>query len=128
MNILTNEKNIVIAKGTIDYGIFDEPFEKWRVINDDITFYVLGDNCTVYEIADNITIPNDCEYKYCYTEKDGFYLNPDYVEPYDIETEVKRLTKENETLKTTLSNLENSTVEGEIETDFRLSMLELGLA
>lgn len=41
---------------------------------------------------------------------------------------IELLKAENEELKTTVSNLENSTVEGEIETDLRLSMLELGLA
>ena len=127
MYILADEKGYILAIGEcIEYGTYDEPIEKWKVTSGESAFYVLADTGKVYEVE---SIPDGAnEGKYRYTEEKGFYLNPDYVEPFNIEAEVKRLTKENETLKTTLSDLENSTVEGEIETDFRLSMLELGLA
>lgn len=33
-------------------------------------------------VYENVEVSDDVEpYKYCYTETDGFYLNPDYVEP-----------------------------------------------
>lgn len=126
MFILVDKNNIVLYKGsTIEFGIYDEPFEKWYIELDDFRMYAIDDGFKRYDVVE---FPSDfCSDKYCYTEKDGFYLNPDYVEPYDIETEVKLLTAENEELKTTISSLENSAVESEIETDFRLSMLELGL-
>lgn len=57
------------------------------------TGYLLVDNDTlaiptqlykeVYEIE---TMPENIEpQKYCYTEKDGFYKNPDYKEYYSLE-------------------------------------------
>lgn len=130
MNILTNEENVVIGKGIIEYGVFDEPFEKWKVIENDITYYILDmdKKCNKYEIEESETIPIDCVFKYCYTVEQGFYINTNYVEPIDYETETRRLIEENEELKTTVSNLENSNVESYLEIDFRLSMLELGLA
>lgn len=111
---------------TIEYGTWEESFKKWKITNDIGAFYVIGDYLKCIEVE---SLPSDyVDMKYCYNETDGFYLNPDYVEPYDIDAEVKKLTEENKTLKTTVSNLESKAVEAEIETDYRLSMLELGLA
>lgn len=126
MYILVDDVYILASGDNIEFGVYDEPTEKWKVTKGECSFYVLSDTCKVYEVEN---VPNDVDSgKYCYNETDGFYPNPDYVEPFDIDAEVKRLKTENEELKTTVSNLENNTVESEIETDFRLSMLELGLA
>lgn len=126
MKILTNLDNVIIATGDIEFGIFDEDFKKWKIQQGESLFYLIDCNFICVEVSD---FPDGIlEHKYCYTEEKGFYLNPDYVEPYDIDAEVKKLTEENKTLKTTVSNLESKAVEAEIETDYRLSMLELGLA
>lgn len=128
MKLLLDKENIIFIGDVIEYGIYDEPIKKWKIEYNGMIWYAIDNDFIVADVGEE-TLPNGVdEGRYCYNEKDGFYLNPNYVEPYDIESEVKRLTKENETLKTTVSNLENSTVEGEIETDLRLSMLELGLA
>lgn len=127
MNIITNINNIVVLKAdSIEYGIYDEPFEKYKIIDGGITYYFIENNCVVHDIDE---LPRDYkDMKYCYTETDGFYLNPNFVEPIDYETETRRLIEENEELKTTVSNLENNAIDSELEIDFRLSMLELGLA
>ena len=60
-------------------------------------------------------------YKYCYTSEDGFYENPDYVAPpKPVEVRVNDLEKST----TTHAELQ---VETELEVDYRLSMIELGL-
>lgn len=35
----------------------------------------------IVNIYQNVDATNVIPYKYCYTESEGFYLNPDYVEP-----------------------------------------------
>lgn len=126
MKILTNLDNVIIASGDIEFGIFDEDFKKWKIQQGESLFYLIDCNFICVEVSD---FPDGIlEHKYCYTEEKGFYPNPNYVEPYDIETEVKRLTTENEELKTTVTNLENNALDSELEVDYRLSMLELGLA
>lgn len=125
MKILTNLDNVIVASGDIEFGIFDEDFKKWKIQQGESLFYLIDCNFTCVEVSD---FPDGIlEHKYCYTDENGFYPNPNYVEPYDIEAVVKRLTIENETLKTTIINLETSTVEADLETDLRLSILELGL-
>ncbi len=49
---------------------------------------------TVNEISDEIE-----PYKYCYTEEEGFYPNPNWAEPRDMEKELDELKKQNELLK-----------------------------
>ena len=73
MDILVDGNNILITKGTIT----TDPETGY--------FYVQEENCNYLDnllLIEDIEIPEGVTpQKYCYTAKDGFYLNPDYVEP-----------------------------------------------
>lgn len=46
----------------------------------------------IYEVAE---VPDEViEQKYCYTEEKGFYLNKNYIEPYDANVEIEALKEQ----------------------------------
>lgn len=87
MFILTNE-NVVFTHGeTIELGRWenDNTQDTYRIKNGDNYQYAVTANFELHEVE---TLPEDYESnKYCYTEADGFYANPDYVEPKELEEE-----------------------------------------
>lgn len=73
--IITNSENVIIAISNT-YRV-DESVRNIILDNYNIA-YAPNDTFNVY----NVEVPNGVqEIKYCYTENDGFYENPDYVEP-----------------------------------------------
>ena len=87
MFILTNE-NVVFTHGeTIELGRWenDNTQDTYRIKNGDNYQYAVTANFELYEVE---ALPEDYESnKYCYTEANGFYTNPDYVEPKELEEE-----------------------------------------
>lgn len=81
MFILTNE-NVVFASGeTIELGRWenDSSMDTYRIKNGDNYQYAVTANFVLYEVE---SLPEDfVANKYCYTETEGFMLNPDYKEP-----------------------------------------------
>ena len=72
--ITVKEDNRIIMVGeALDYMSNGYP----RLVDEDIAFPI--DMVNVYEVSEmpSEVIPE----KYCYTESEGFYINPDYVEP-----------------------------------------------
>ena len=72
--ITVKEDNRIIMVGeALDYMSNGYP----RLVDEDIGFPI--DMVNVYEVSEmpSEVIPE----KYCYTESEGFYINPDYVEP-----------------------------------------------
>ena len=106
MKILVDkrDKSLLAIGSEISYGVFDDPFNKWKVIdaNGYITYYI-GDleSFIVEDIQNDVKI-----FKNCYTETDGFYLNPSYTEPINAEEEVKKLIQENIDLKAQLDKVQ----------------------
>lgn len=78
MHILTND-NVVFAHGeTIERGIWENDLttETYRIKNGDNHQYAVIADFGLHEVD---SIPKDFEpNKYCYTEEQGFYINPDY--------------------------------------------------
>ncbi|WP_455714683.1 hypothetical protein [Anaerosporobacter sp.] len=106
MIILKDKDNVVLFRGdNITYGVFDEPnLNKWEIIDGDGLFYVIHDSATKVEVD---SIPSDYKpSKYCYAAEEGFYNNPNYLEPYSIDTEIERLSQENTELKAQLDNVQ----------------------
>lgn len=103
MKILTNKNNVIEHIGDcIEFGIFDEPdIQKWKV---DEHLFILHSGQECYE-ADNVS--NEiCTYKYCYTPEQGFYLNPNWIEPpIPAEQRLDELEKENEMLRDNLNKI-----------------------
>lgn len=96
--LLDTNNNVCCFNGTsIEYGVFDEPIEKWKVTNEICTFYVVGDCLECIEVE---SLPSDyIDGRYLYTEEKGFYKNDNYIEPINTEDEMKRLMQENIELK-----------------------------
>lgn len=105
MKILVNKNNEVQFYGDIiEYGKFEDNIEKWKIETSSSTLYVIDSEMATAEVDE---IPNDfIPNKYCYTDEKGFYLNEDYSEPVNMETEIKRLTEENLLLKTKIDNMQ----------------------
>lgn len=62
----------------------------------------------VHEVAE---IPEGvCTEKYCYTEADGFYVNPNYIEPVDKKAEMEQLKEQITELQLAMVELAGSEV------------------
>ena len=98
--ITSKETNVYLMSGTrLDHMENGYP----RLVNEDVAFPT--EMVNVYE---NVTIPTGITpAKYCYTEKDGFTLNPNYQEPNKY-------------------NIPNSTLET-IQADYTESLIEQGI-
>lgn len=122
MNILLYNNRIVALGEIIDFGIFDEPFEKWRISdsNGNTLYYMIDDN---YTLVENVSLPeNYVNGKYFY-ENGEFVLNTEWKPYYPIEERANMLEDENKRL-----SLENEeSVEHEAELLYELSLLKLGI-
>lgn len=128
MLVMTNNNVVVnIIKDTFEYKkVENEQYVTCEKANAQAVFipsmnmYMLintSDSLIEMDSISEEVIP----YKYCYTSEEGFYENPDYVEPpKPVEVRVNDL----EESTTTHAELQ---VETELEIDYRLSMIELGL-
>nr|DAJ73976.1 MAG TPA: hypothetical protein [Caudoviricetes sp.] len=94
MQILCYESNNAVAfYGNIEKGIYpaDPSRELYKISNNEGSFYSVTGGLVFYDI--DMDIPND--YKvgfYCYTPENGFFENPDYVEPEpSVEEKVSNL-------------------------------------
>ncbi len=75
MHILT-DNNVVVFKGVIEKGIFeaDTSRELYKIIDEENVYYAVTEGFLHYEVEE---VPKDFEtMEYCYTEKQGFFKNP----------------------------------------------------
>jgi len=78
MYILTNNKAAFVQGETIEKGRWenDSSMDTYRIKNGDNYQYAVIADFGLHEVD---SIPEDFEpNKYCYTEEDGFYENPDF--------------------------------------------------
>ncbi len=81
MRILTNNDVVFIKGETIERGKWenDPTMETYRIKYGNAYQYAIIADFGLHEVD---SLPEDYEpNKYCYTESDGFYLNPSYEEP-----------------------------------------------
>lgn len=77
-----NVNNVVAFYGNIEKGVYqaDPSRELYKISNNEGSFYSVTDGLVLYSTGANV--PDD--YKvgfYCYTPEDGFFKNPNYIEP-----------------------------------------------
>lgn len=92
MQILTNNNVVFIFGEIIEKGTWvnDPSRETYRIKNGDNYQYAVIADFGLYDVE---ALPDDFEpNKYCYTETDGFYLNPDFKDPE--QTEIDELLSE----------------------------------
>lgn len=72
--IIVKEDNRIMAMGkALDYMSNGYP----RLVEENVAF--VKEDVNVHEVSE---VPSDViPEKYCYTEADGFYINPNWVEP-----------------------------------------------
>lgn len=122
MYLITVNNNLVGTCNIFDfvksldgnYAPCSEAEAEFRFVQDDNTVYPL--DFIFHEID---SIPSDITFdgKWLYSEDDGFYPNPDYkAQPRSVEE-----------IDTFLDMLEQRQADVEIEADYRLCLIELGL-
>lgn len=80
MQILTNDKVVFVYGNTIEKGIWenDPSMETYRISTEEGYQYAVIADFGLFDVE---AVPEDFESnKYCFTEEEGFYLNPDFVE------------------------------------------------
>lgn len=104
--ITINEKEVGGIGEVLDYM---EENGYPRLVNENVAF--IPDAVTIYE---NVEVSEEIKnnwFKYCYTPEQGFYENPNYVEPdstniYNIPDEIYYAIKE-QTITEVLGGIEN---------------------
>ncbi len=110
MNILVKGKNIVAVAEKISYGVYDEPFKKWRLADseDKLMHYVIDDG---FSLVEGATLPADYEEGKYFYENGSFVKNTEYI-PYEApEDRIARLEADNAVLADTVSLLESCILE-----------------
>ena len=80
MKILTNNNVVFTYGNNIEKGRWenDPTMDTYRIKNGENYQYAV----LAFELHEVESLPEDfVPNKYCYTEVEGFYINPDYVEP-----------------------------------------------
>lgn len=102
--IITANKDVVIhISDTIGYQ------ENGNVLVDNDTLAIAKPLVKVVHEVDTVD-EGICEQKYCYTEADGFYVNPNYVEPVDEKAEMEQLKEQITELQLAMVELAGSEV------------------
>lgn len=80
MDILLKD-NVVVARAPhIEFGMYDEDFEKWALLDDQRNLLYYAVDC-YYTLVKNVTLPSDyADGKYFY-ENGGFVLNENWQPP-----------------------------------------------
>ena len=102
MQILVKGNSVIEVAHSIIWGTFDEPIEKWALLNEngDVFLYVIDDGYTVIE---NVELPSDyVDGKYFY-KNGGFVLNEDWKEYVSLDEKVENLETENSITQNTLA-------------------------
>lgn len=104
--VLTNKNNEIIEISNT-YGL-DEEHRNIKVDNNRAMAYAPDEKINVFEIEE---IPEGVEVaKWCYTEEKGFYVNENYVEPYNEEKEIEDLKQQITELQLALIEMAESGV------------------
>ena len=94
MKVLTKNDIVIAISNRADIvsnGILLDDYILGISVSNDGKF--IGELPTINDVA---TVPAEIkEQKYCYTKDKGFYLNPNYVEPINVETTITELQTQN---------------------------------
>lgn len=122
MQLLVDGNRVIEAAPNIIWGVFDEPIEKWALLNEqgEVYLYVLDAG---YTLVDGVELPEDYEDGKYIFENGEFILNEDW-QPY-ISTEERIANLESENERFTKENLDSIEIEAELL--YEVSALQLGL-
>lgn len=119
MQILVKDNRIIEVAHNIVWGVFDEPIEKWALLNEqgDICLYVVDHG---YTLIDGVELPEDFEYGKYFFEDGQFVLDEDW-RPYVPE---KVLSERVAQLEETVAIHEDN----DAELLYQICLLQLGIA
>lgn len=103
MDILVNGKVIAAHSPKIQFGVFDEPIEKWALLNEDrdVWMYLIDHD---YTLVEDVELPEDyVDGKYFFVDGE-FVLNEDWQPP--LPSAEERIAE----LERQLANLSGDTV------------------
>lgn len=115
MQILVKENHVVYMAPFIDYGVFDEPIEKWRFLDEEgkLLQYAIDDGFT---LVDNVTIPEDYADGKYFFENGEFVLNEEWKPYRSFEERIEELEAQNA-----------DSIEIEADLMYELALIQLGL-
>lgn len=93
MNLLVDGKVIIAYASKIEFGVYDEDFEKWALYDSEgnVICYVIDKE---YSVIENVELPADfTDGKYFY-ENGEFVLNEDWKPYVSIEEKVAMLEEQ----------------------------------
>lgn len=78
--ILIRGNKVVGVAPKITFGVYDEPFKKWRLAdeNDNLMYYMIDSD---FELVESVTLPEDYSGGKYFFENGEFVLNKDW-KPY----------------------------------------------
>lgn len=88
MKLLLKGTHIITFGDDIQFGVFDEPFEKWQIQRGEFIEYYIDNG---YTVIDNVTIPEDYVGGKYFYENGEFVVNPDWEEYKSPEEKLKEL-------------------------------------
>lgn len=101
MMLLVNKENVIMFTADhIEFGTF-EGEEKWKITEH---LYALDND---YTLVEDVEVPEYVvPYQYCYTKEEGFYKNPNWIEPEKpAEERIKDLEREVSELRELIKSL-----------------------
>ena len=98
--LLIYEKNIYTVAPKIEFGVYDEPIEKWAMFDENgkVMWYAIDHNFTLVE---DVELPSDYEDGKYFYENGEFVLNEDwkpFVPEQSMEERIAELEKQLENL------------------------------
>lgn len=118
MQLLVHEKEIIVVAPKILYGVFDEPFEKWALQDNDgnLLMYVVDSG---YTLVENVELPEDYEHGKYFYENDEFVLNEDWEMYKPLPSNEERIAQLEETVAIHEEN--------DAELLYQICLLQLGI-
>ena len=97
MQILVKDARVIAIAHGITFGVFDEPFEKWKLENEngELMYYVIDQD---FELVKDVVIPEDYEDGKYFYENGEFVLNEDWRPYMSMEDRLSQLEEENQFL------------------------------
>jgi len=93
MKLLIKENIIIAYAPKIEFGVYDEPFEKWRLTDEfDKTMYYMIDND--FTLVEGVELPSDYEEGKYFFEDGQFVLNKDWKPYVSTEDRIAELEKQ----------------------------------
>ena len=97
MMILVQGNRVVASAESITYGVFDEPIEKWALLdaNGNVIMYFIDNGFTLVE---NVELPSDFEVGKYFYENGEFVANEDWGTDVSVEERIAELERQIATL------------------------------